>query len=161
MYMLVKFQNRDPISLGLLRDDFWSSFYPTLNALNSMFDALDEPVSFKGISGDSIPKMNIYAKKEGEKLKYVIEASVAGIKKEDIEVTLKGNTITIAHNPIKEKSEERVYMVREIAERSFRRNVFLPEMVDLDSLQTKYENGMICIEFEFFEKDPKAKVIKF
>lgn len=156
--MLVNFTAREPLNLGLVYDDFWSELFPTLETLNSVFNVAQ--TDFKGWNGDAMPKMNIYSRKREEKLQYVIEASIAGLNKEDVSIMLKGNTLTLAHSP-KKDPEERVYMLHELSERSFKRNVLIPEAVNLDSLKTQFVNGIVRLIFDVFEKDPNARTINF
>ena len=171
--MLIKYKIREPLASGLLADDFFKSFFPSLQNLNSVFGALDEPMEFRGLSGDSLPKMNIYVKRDSShveadkkddpedyKLKYVIEAAIAGLNKEDVNISLKGNTLSINYDPEK-STEERVYQLHELSHRSFRRNVLIPEMINLESLKTEFVNGVVKLEFDIFEEDPKAKKINF
>jgi HSP20 family molecular chaperone IbpA len=147
---------------GTLGSQFFSSMFPMFSSLEETFGMSLDAVNNFAVSGDSIPKLNVYVERQDEEnLKFVVEASIAGVYKEDVKITLKGNTLTLIHDPKDSKEPERVYVVRELSARSFKRNILIPELVNLDSLKTSFVNGVVRIEFDVYENDPKARNVEF
>lgn len=75
---------------------------------------------------------------------FLVRAEVPGMKKEDVEVTVKGDQLTlrgerIVHSPDAKASFHR----RERDGGKFRRVVTLPEPVDVERISAKYENGVL------------------
>ena len=87
--------------------------------------------------------------------KIVVRATLPGIKPEDIEVTLENEVLTIKAET-KTETEERNenFLVRERRAGKFHRTLRLPDTVDSEKVETKYENGIVEITF------PKAEAKK-
>jgi HSP20 family protein len=85
----------------------------------------------------------------------VIEAALPGVKPEDVEVSLLGDTLTINGSSSTEReSEESGYMYREVRRGRFSRTVTLPSAVDTDKAVATFENGMLRLTI------PKAEAAK-
>lgn len=91
----------------------------------------------------------------------VVTASVPGFKPEDIDVTIEDNVLTI--NARTESAEETAvpngagderFLIRERRSGAFRRSLRLPEFVDSEGADTRYEHGVLSITL------PKAEARK-
>jgi molecular chaperone IbpA len=92
-------------------------------------------------AGNSYPPYNI--EKYGEN-NYVITMAVAGFKEEDLEISVKKDTLTVSGR-INEKQDENVqYLYRGIATRAFERHFRLADHVEVKS--AKLEHGLLKIE---------------
>lgn len=88
------------------------------------------------------PAVDIY--EEGDEL--VVKAELPGLKKEDIEVKLTDDYITISGEKKKEeKVEEKNYFRYERSYGSFSRTFRLPVEVQTDKAKAKFENGVLEI----------------
>ena len=119
---------------------------------------LDSHGRYKLAESSGFPKLNLYSSEtEDGKVKYTIEASIAGYNKEDIDVTVDRNKLTIAYNKIVENNEEkRNYFLQEMKKSSFSRSVLISEKLDVDNPITSYSEGLLKIEFfEDVKKQPK------
>ncbi|MCH8063393.1 MAG: Hsp20/alpha crystallin family protein [Chloroflexi bacterium] len=87
--------------------------------------------------------------------KIIVRATVPGVKPEDIDVTLENDVLTI-NAETKSDTEDRKenYLVRERRAGKFHRTLRLPDTVDSEKVDTKYENGIVEITF------PKAEAKK-
>ena len=86
------------------------------------------------------PSMDIY--EEGDN--YVLDAALPGVKPEDVEISLQGNTLTVKGKMPEEQAQEgRNYLVREIVGGEFVRTVTLPVEVDADKVNATFEHGML------------------
>jgi HSP20 family protein len=77
---------------------------------------------------------------------YILRAEVPGSKKEDIRITVEGNTVTIRADVAEEKTDQRGNTIR--SERYFGeqfRTFTLPQEVDESKAEAKYENGVLVL----------------
>jgi HSP20 family protein len=78
-----------------------------------------------------------------------VEAEVPGVKKEDMKITLQDNILTITGEKKKEKEEKdskRNFFRSERVYGSFTRSFTLPEDINPDSVDAKFENGILNIK---------------
>jgi HSP20 family protein len=87
---------------------------------------------------------------------YVLHASVPGWKPEEIDVAVRGDTVTISGERKPEEREEKgkTYHVRERGFASFSRSFTFPTAVDPDKAQASYENGELVLTI------PKSEAAK-
>ena len=89
---------------------------------------------------------------------YVIDASIPGVKPEEIRVTTAENILTIqaSHKTEREEKVEKAgkYVRRELYEGEVSRTVRLPGPVDADKIAATYERGMLTLHV------PKAQAAK-
>lgn len=147
--MLIKYNSSlfDPFYgvIDFLDKDLTSSF--------KLFDTMRSGQI--GITGDNIPKMNIYFDEADNK--FIIKTVLAGFNKKDVKVFIKRGCLNVEYQS--EKSEKTKDVVREISNSSFKRKVAIPDNVDIDSAQSSYEDGVLTIKFNL--KEEKVKEITF
>jgi len=110
-------------------------------------------------SSTGYPPYNII--RDGEK--FQIEIALAGVKKEDVTITVAEGVLTIEHKPAGEEDlgNSWDWIHKGIAQRSFKRNFTLSD--DIVVQGSRMENGMLYIELERIipeEKKPKTIAIK-
>jgi len=94
------------------------------------------------------PSVEMYEKGES----FIVRAELPGVKKEDIDISMVGDTLTIKGErkpPAEVKEEE--YQCCEVCYGSFSRSITMPAAVDADKIEANYENGILEIRV------PKAK----
>ena len=85
----------------------------------------------------------------------VVEASLPGVKPDDVEITLENNTLTISGKTLEERKEgEGSHLVQEIRRGSFSRSVSLPAGLEADKATATFENGILRLTI------PKAEQVK-
>ena len=85
----------------------------------------------------------------------VIRASMPGVSPEDIQVSIEDNVLTIRGHSTKEvRDEGETYLMRERRTGSFHRALRLPDSVDPDNVEPRYEHGVLTITV------PKAEAKK-
>ena len=85
----------------------------------------------------------------------VVEASLPGIKPEDVEITVENGTLTITGKTADERrSEDGSYLVQEIRRGTFSRSVTLPNGLEPDKATATFEDGMLSLRI------PKAEEVK-
>ncbi len=90
----------------------------------------------------SLPAVNIRENAEN----FTVEMAAPGMNKEDFKIELDGNNLTISSESSRgqEQKEEERYTRREFSYQSFQRSFTLPkDVVDVDQIQAKYENGVL------------------
>ena len=79
----------------------------------------------------------------------VIRAELPGVKREDVDITLQNNVLTVSGERKAEQEEERGgYYVRERRYGSFSRSLTVPEGVDESKIHARYENGILEVTVE-------------
>ena len=73
---------------------------------------------------------------------YVVEMALPGVRPEDVDVTVLGNSVTL-RGRFPQRPEERRYLYAERAGGEFARSVTLPAEVDRDAVQAQAEHGVV------------------
>ena len=90
----------------------------------------------------TVPAIDVYEKDN----EVVVKAQLPGCKKEDIEVTIQDNVLTIkAERKQEEEVEDEGYYRREISYGTIVRTVPLPVPVDEEKVTAKFEDGVLTI----------------
>ena len=85
----------------------------------------------------------------------VVEASVPGMKAEDVDISITGDTLTIkGETKFEEKVEKENYIRQERRFGAFCRAIALPEGLDKDKAEADFADGVLNISF------PKAEEVK-
>ena len=101
----------------------------TLKPFGDMFNYFVEPQNF----GEGIRNPNIINNKE----EYVVEISVPGLTKDDIDIKVKDSIITFSHKK-EETNDESFYFTS-----SFSKSYSLPDDVNDKKITAKVENGIL------------------
>ena len=96
---------------------------------------------------------------EDEKEDLVVYIELPDTKKEDIKLTLMENILTIVTEK-REINDKREFYLMERQFLNYFRTVPLPEEVDLDSVRTKYKDGVLEVRLKKKNKKPQMKAIK-
>ena len=123
---------------------------PMESLINSFFDD-----SFTNIAANF--KSDIIEKED----KYVIEAELPGMHKDDIELEIDNDRLTIFANKSQEvKDEEENYIRRERRSGSYQRSFYI-DNVQEDEIKASYDNGILKIELPKEEPTkPKRRAIE-
>lgn len=92
---------------------------------------------------------------------YEVSVAAPGLKKNDFNIDLEGNMLTISceKEENKEEKDER-YTRKEYSYTSFRRSFTLPEEVIKDKIEAIYEDGVLHITLPKTEEAKKATLSK-
>jgi HSP20 family protein len=89
----------------------------------------------------------------------VVKAEIPGVRKEDVELSVTDNTLTISgETQHEEKEEKENYSRREIRRGAFSRTVTLPAAVDTDKATAKFEDGMLVVSMPKVTKTSRKRV---
>lgn len=104
------------------------------------------------------PSVNITEEKD----KYNVSLAAPGMDKNDFSVDLEGNMLTIsAEKEEKKEEKEKKYTRKEYNYSSFSRSFTLPEDVNSDKIEAKYDNGILTLNLPKNEKtqsNPAKKI---
>ena len=92
---------------------------------------------------------------------YSVKAELPGVKKEDLDIDIDKNYLTINANKIEEnKVDEKSYKKSEFRYGAFSRTVYFPEEINVDKTEAKLEHGVLKIEApkKYSESDSKKKL---
>jgi HSP20 family protein len=109
---------------------------------------------------ETLPSLNITE----EKNNYLIELAAPGLKKEDFNIDVQGNVVTISCDKETEhETNETDFLRREYDFTSFSRSFTLPETADPNKIHAKYIDGVLHLEIPkrpetLKEKTQKIKV---
>jgi len=89
----------------------------------------------------------------------VIKSTIAGVKPEDIDISLDNDMLTIRGQRKEEKEDEgKNYLYKECYWGSFSRSVILPTDVDNKKIEAILENGILSIVLKKVQKSKKIGV---
>lgn len=101
----------------------------------------------------TVPAVNISEEKDGFK----ITMAAPGLKKEDIHVDIDGNLMTISASTEQENEEtDKKYTRKEYNYSSFSRTFTLPDEVNKDNINARYENGILHLTLPRQEQKEKG-----
>ena len=106
----------------------------------------------------NVPAVNITENKD----EYLVSLAVPGMKKDDFRIDLDGNMLTISSEKEESKEEKDKKFTRmEYNFTSFTRSFTLPEEINREKIDAKYEEGVLKISLPFRDgaKKPAAKHI--
>ncbi len=97
------------------------------------------------------PPLEVFERED----EYIVKAELPGMKKEEIDISVIGDTLTIKGERKTEKeAKEEDYYLCERCYGSFERSLSLPTAVETGKVEAKYENGVLEIKLP---KIPEAK----
>ena len=101
------------------------------------------PIAYEGRAGEAAPRMKVdVAESNGA---YTVTAELAGVKKEDIQVTIDGAQVTLAAEVKREKeaSRDERALHTERVYGSVSRSFTLPQEVDEGKAEAKFRDGVL------------------
>ena len=129
-------------------DLFPSVFNDFFKPWNAWFDAPAGDVFGNMLS---VPAVNIMENKDDFK----ITMAIPGMKKEELNIDIEGNMLTVsAETKLEKQNKEGKFTRKEYNYSSFSRSFTLPEGVMMDKIAALYENGELTLTL------PKTEEIK-
>jgi HSP20 family molecular chaperone IbpA len=124
---------------------------------DKIFDQfLEDPAPVIKRSTDGYPVTDIYTNEDHSQ---VIEMALAGFKKDDLNIDVKDNTITIGCDASKEEKQQKL---RRIAKRSFKKTfVDYHNQLDFSKTEAEFIDGLLSVTIpRVEEKKPTTITIK-
>jgi len=125
----------------------WDPFREAISLRDAMNSLLQEsyirPGAMNGQNGGATTLPLDVTENENE---FMVRASLPGVKPEDVQITVHGNTLTIrGESRAEEEKKGEHWHLRERRHGAFQRSVALTTPVDSDRAQAQYDNGVLCL----------------
>ncbi len=109
----------------------------------------------RGIGGGSYPSVNVLSSND----EMVIECELPGIKREEIDLSIAGETVVIkGSKKCKRETDDTQYHRKERGSGDFSRTVVLPEKVDADNISASMSEGILTIRLPKSEAASLKKI---
>jgi len=130
-----------------------------LAKMNQYFNALVEKhLNSSALNNINYPRMDIIDNSKN----IIISFDLAGVKKENIQLSVNDDNVLILTGEKKKKSSTRAqnYVKKEIYVGSFQKMVQLPQNCKINKLSTSFKDGILTVTIPKKEiKRPKARII--
>ena len=137
--------------------------YEPFNDIRKSFDLVNAIINSVGEqrqeqnSVDFRPNVNT---RETEK-NYHIEVELPGIKKENVDIQVDGNVLTISgERNVREEVNDEDYHKIESRYGLFSRSFTLPEKVDVSNIEAKFKDGILEVTIPKLKIDTSSKKIE-
>ena len=138
-------------------DNFIKSVNDEISSiLNKHFDDL-----YPNYENDS-DKLSMPVELTEKKDEYDIRAELPGVKKEDLDIDLNDNYLTIrAKKEFEKEEKEKSYRRSEFKYGEFMNSIYIPQEVDIEKIDAELEHGILKIRIPKLEKtkDPVKKIV--
>lgn len=105
----------------------------------------------------SMPAANIRQTED----EYIIELAVPGLEREDFDIQLGKNDITITVEKKESKEEEKEKSsYKEFSYYSFKRNFKLPKGINVENVKATYDKGILEVKLEKLKEELKKEEYK-
>ncbi|THU41086.1 Hsp20/alpha crystallin family protein [Niastella caeni] len=149
MANIMKRENsRQPATFGSVVDQIFQ------NNLSRFFDD-----SFWGLNAGEIERAKVPVNLRETDATYEMELVAPGLRKEDFQLNVSGDILTVSFeekNENKEMNKEEGWVRQEYRKHSFSRNFHLNDAIDANSINARYENGILYVTLP---KNEKAKQV--
>lgn len=126
--------------------------FPTFPSLSDLFGEDWSSTNWPEVSWS--PAVNVIENGDN----FEVEVAAPGLRKEEFDISVENGVLRISGKSEKEAEEKKKnYTRREFSSRSFLNRFTLPENVDGDSIDAKYENGILHLKLK---KKDKAELSK-
>ena len=138
---------------NITRFDPFGEMVTLRQAMDRLFeDSVVSPLSWRTLNGESTPAPLDVHQTDDE---IVVTASLPGLKAEDVDITITGQTLAIRGEfKADEKIERDKYLYRERRYGTFNRQLQLPVRVQGDAATASFEDGVLTLRI------PKAEEVK-
>lgn len=147
-------------NLNLLGSDRWPEITSMHREMDRLFDSfLSGGQTDNGSYGSFwTPVVDVQEHEDA----YVVEAELPGLAKDDVKISIEGNSLTIQGEKKQENTKkERDYHRSERVYGSFVRSFTLPASVKTDKIEANYKNGVLTITVpKVDEAKPKSIEVK-
>lgn len=123
----------------------------------SLFDMGNAPYYYLYNSRQNDLKIDLYETQNT----YELEAYVAGFGKDEIHIELKDKSLFIYGEAKNQKKIDGKYLVNELSYNKFSRQILIPQIINANDIEAKYDNGILRISLPKLidvKKDKKIQI---
>ena len=89
----------------------------------------------------------------------VVRAELAGVSKEDLEVSMADDKLTIRATTSSERKEEKEeYYHQEMSRGEFQRTMIIPDEVDAENIQANFKDGILELKMPKLKKAERRSI---
>jgi len=138
--------------MAIVRWDPFREMMTLRNAMDRMFeDSMVRRYQDASESGEGYLPLDVYQTEND----FVVRASMPGVKPEEVDISLTGDTLTIKGEHKEEQEiKEQNYARKEIRHGSFNRSIVMPTQIQSDKVEATFDNGILTLTL------PKAEAVK-
>ncbi|UCD99005.1 MAG: Hsp20/alpha crystallin family protein [Chloroflexota bacterium] len=130
----------------------WREFDRLQREMNQLFNSYSP---HRPRTSPTYPSLNIWENQEGQ----LISAEMPGVKIEDIDISVEGDTLTISGvRQANEIPEGARYHRRERGSGEFRRSLRLPFLIDSNQVKASFNDGILTLQVPRAEADKPRKI---
>jgi HSP20 family protein len=134
------------------RPSIWQEMDQLQREMNRLFDANNAGRVFQS---PGYPAINIWTNDDGQ----LITAEMPGVHPDELEIDVTGDALSISgERKQDEVAKDARYHRRERSYGAFSRTVQLPFMVDTDTVEASFNNGVLQISLPRAEADKPKKI---
>lgn len=139
----MKLKKYSPVSPSELID------FPVPRFSDFLDEFFNDALNIKGDNEIFTPNVDISEDNDG----YHIEVALPGMKKDDIKMDLKDNTLTISgERKFENEQKNKRYHLMESGYGKFSRSFDLSDEVDKDSIDAKFKDGILYVDLKKSEE---------
>ena len=141
------------------RDNFLTPFDKMFDQMvEAQFPEMTKSVGVKPYQGSAYPKVNVYEYED----KVGIVAEIPGLDKKQLNVEVEDGVLTISGDKHSTFEDEGAKVLRrELKQSSFKRSFELGELLDGDSINANFKDGVLSIEIpKTAPEKPKKHSVK-
>ncbi len=131
-----------------------SNPFGELERLSRRMNRVFGPARASGVL-EAFPPLNVWSNNE----KTIVTAEIPGIKKEDLDISVENDVLTMkGRREIEQPGEGESFRRHERGHGSFRRVVALPFAVDPESVDAEYKDGILRLELQRHEASKPRRI---
>jgi HSP20 family protein len=136
--------------MTIIRRSGFGDLLSLRQAMDRLFEeSFVNPRTWQFGEGQLVP-VDVYATNEA----VVVEAILPGVKPEEVDITMEGNTLTFAGDTSSTMPDRESLMLQEIRRGRFIRTLTLPAGLEPDKATATFEDGILTLRI------PKAEQVK-
>ncbi|MFZ7944337.1 MULTISPECIES: Hsp20/alpha crystallin family protein [Bacillaceae] len=134
-------------------DQFWNQIFEENNKKSSRNHLSRNPQT---TVNELFPKCDLYESDQ----ELVVEAEIPGLTKEDLQISIQQQLLTIA-GEFKALHQNRQYYLKERANRQFKKELTLPYPILMNKVKSEIRNGVLTIVMPFYRDEIENIPIAF
>lgn len=144
------------------RNTNWPTFFnshdleylePISHELDKIFKNVFPDFDDGFITKGSFPKVNAIEYKD----RIEVESELPGFTKDDIDICIKENVLTISgkRRDEEKKEEEGIYKIRELKKSSFSRSFRIGDNININDIDANFKNGILLLKLNKIKPEEK------
>jgi HSP20 family protein len=140
--------------MTLIRRSGFGDLLSLRQAMDRLFEeSFVNPRTWQSGEGQLVP-VDVYATAD----EVVVEAILPGVKPEEVDITVEGNTLSISGDTTSTIRDREGLLLQEIRRGRFVRTLTLPEGLEPDKAKATFEDGVLTLRIPKAEQDKPRQI---